>query len=381
MPLLKTPRNKALLVILRTQDRSDVSFRESYEELKELTESALIRVLGAIEGNIHEQNPRYFIREGKLEEAKNRAKQLTANVLIFNVDLSPAQARNIEMLLKVHVMDRTGLILEIFGRRAKSKEGKLQVELAQLKYLLPRLGGLGKVMSRLGGGIGSRGPGEPELEHDRRKIRKRIQRVKEELEKVEQHRSLIRDGRKKKHFMTVAIIGYTNAGKSTLLNALTGAEAYVEDKLFATLDPMTRAASINGSTQVLFIDTVGFIRDLPHDLVESFHATLEEVRESDILLHVLDASDPHAEAQKAVVEMVLKEIDAANKKTVLVLNKEDLLDENRKKFIGSMWPAAVLVSAKQKVGLEALLERINEVCGSRKSQGKNNFTWSRHATI
>lgn len=361
MAMIQTPKNKALLVIVKKEHHSAFAVRENFEELKELSESALIKVLNTIQTNRLNPSPRYFIREGKLEEIKLEAKKLGANVLIFNVDLSPAQARNIETFTKVPAMDRTGLILEIFGRRAKSKEGKLQVELARLNYMLPRLGGLGTVMSRLGGGIGSRGPGEQELEHDRRKFRIRIQRVKEELKKVEKHRKLLREGRKKKNFLTAAIVGYTNAGKSSLLNALTGSETYIEDKMFATLDPLTRMQSVNGGKDILFIDTVGFLRDLPHDLIESFHATLEEVLDADFLIHVLDVSNPKFEQNKKDVEKVLKEIGAGGQPIILALNKTDLLDEEKKQLIQHLWPESVLISAIKKEGLEQLMNQIKEL--------------------
>ena len=238
------------------------------------------------------------------------------------------------------------------------------MELAQLHYALPRLAGLGGVMSRLGGGIGGRGPGEQELERDRRKIRLRIQRVKEELQRVEKHRHLIRSSRKRKNFVAVAIIGYTNAGKSTLLNALTGAESRVEDKMFATLDPLARLESAPNGRRVLFVDTVGFLKNLPHTLIESFHATLEEVSEADFLVHVLDVSNPKAAELKSAVEKVLKDIHAGDKSVLLALNKADLLDESQKKRVRSLWPEGLLVSAKEGWGLESLRAQVNKKCFS-----------------
>lgn len=354
-----TSKDKALLVILQTWQRSKTYLEESLKEMKELASSAGVEVFDFISGHIPHPSPSHFLRKGKLQEVCERAKQAKANVIMFNVELTPAQARNIERAAKIRVMDRTGLIIEIFGRRAHTSEGKLQVELAKLTYILPRLGGLGGVMSRIGGGTrGTRGPGETELEHDRRKIRKRIQRCKEELEKVCKHRQLIRSGRKRKQFKTVAIVGYTNAGKSTLLNAITGADVYAANQLFATLDPTTRMQKISGRHDILFIDTVGFVRDLPHTLIKAFHATLEEVVEADLLLHVLDASQPDLRAEKSAVESVLKEIKADKKTVLLVLNKSDLLSEDQRRRVAGEWPYSVLISAAQGLGMNSLLARI-----------------------
>lgn len=365
---MKKPRDKAYLVILRPDHKPKNYIQESYEEMRQLVESALARVLGAATQNLDRPSPSHYVREGKLTEIKTQAKALGANVLIFNVDLTPAQARNIEKFTGIPAVDRTGLILDIFGRRAKSAEGKLQVELARLNYMLPRLGGLGVVLSRLGGGVGTSGPGETELEWDRRKIRLRIQRAKKDLEQVRKHRGLIRAGRKKRNFITGAIVGYTNAGKSTLLNTLTGAQTYVEDKMFATLDPKTKLRNFKDAGNVLFIDTVGFLQDLPHSLVESFHATLEEVAEADFLVHVLDAFDDAADRRKKAVEEVLEEIGAGRKPVVLVLNKSDLLTEELKAKRLADWPQGVLVSAKNGAGTAPLLERIGALVLSLKRE-------------
>ncbi len=355
---MRKPRDKAYLVVLRPENKPRNYLEESYQEMRQLVESALARVLGASTQNLEHPSPSHYVREGKLTEIKTQAKTLGANVLIFNVDLTPAQARNIEKFTGIPAVDRTGLILDIFGRRAKSAEGKLQVELARLNYMLPRLGGLGVVLSRLGGGVGTSGPGETELEWDRRKIRLRIQRVKKDLEQVRKHRSLIRAGRKRRNFITAAIVGYTNAGKSTLLNALTGAGTYVEDKMFATLDPKTKLRSFKDAGKVLFVDTVGFLQDLPHSLVESFHATLEEVAEADFLIHVLDAFDVSAAARKKAVEDVLEELGAGRKPVILVLNKGDLLSDELKRQRLAEWPQGILLSAKDGAGITELLKRI-----------------------
>lgn len=357
---LRQPLNTGYLIILQTERKPSSFFEESLGEIRELTRSCEIREAGFLTAKVPQPSPSHFLREGKLNEVRELASRTGANVLVFNVDLSPGQGSNIETFTGIPVLDRTGLILNIFGRRARSKEGKLQVELAQLNYALPRLAGLGGVMSRLGGGIGGRGPGEQELERDRRKIRLRIQRVREELARVERHRQLIRSGRKKKNFVIVAIIGYTNAGKSTLLNALTGAQARVADKMFATLDPLARMESLQNGRKVLFVDTVGFLRDLPHTLIESFHATLEEVTEADILIHVLDVSSPKAAELKSAVEKVLQDIQAGSRPVILALNKVDLLNEDEKKQVKSLWPEGLWISAKEGLGLHSLSAEINK---------------------
>lgn len=352
------PAPKAFLVILQTGRKSELFLEDSLQEMTELVHSAGIPVAGALKAFIPHPSPSHLVRGGKLQQIASEARKAGANVLYFSKDLTPVQARNIEKDIKFRTVDRTGLILEIFGKRAQSNEGKLQVELARLNYLLPRIGGLGTVLSRLGGGIGTRGPGEPELEWDRRKIRRRLESVKKNLERVKQHRKLLRESRRKKHYLTVALVGYTNGGKSTLLNALTGAQAYVADQLFATLDPKTRLQNVNGRRDVLFIDTVGFIRELPHTLIEAFHATLEEVIEADLLVHVLDASHPHAVDFKKAVEEVLTEIKAIEKPAILALNKADLLSEEEKRRVQEQWPEGILISAKQGLGLQGLLAKL-----------------------
>lgn len=352
---------KTFLVVLQTSQESPVFLEESLAEMKELAEAALRPVVGSLQAHLPHPSASHFLREGKLNELKEQAKRAGADTLIFNLDLTPGQARNIESFVKFRVIDRTGLILEIFARRAKSSEGKLQVELARLNYILPRIGGLGTVLSRLGGGIGTRGPGESELEWDRRKIRRRIESVKDQLKKVAKHRDLLRAGRKKKNFTSVAIVGYTNAGKSTLFNALTGADAYVEDKLFATLDTKTRVQTVNGRQDLLFVDTVGFIRDLPHSLVESFHATLEEVTEAHILIHVLDISHGNAAQCRLAVEKVLEEIKASGKSVILALNKADLLNVDEKRRVRETWPEGILISAKTGGGLEDLMNAVLKI--------------------
>ncbi|OQA57168.1 MAG: GTPase HflX [Candidatus Omnitrophica bacterium ADurb.Bin277] len=331
-------------------------------EMKELTGSANGVLVGETRANIPVPSPSHYIRGGKIEELRIATQETKANVLIFSVDLSPVQARNIENEIPwVRVVDRTGLILDIFARRAVSKDGKLQVELAQLQYLLPRLAGKGVIMSRLGGGIGTRGPGEQKLEVDRRKIRNRIEHIKGQIEKLSRHRALVREGRKQKRLRQIAIVGYTNAGKSTLLNALTGADAYVEDRLFATLDPKTRVREEKNESPILFTDTVGFIRDLPHGLVKAFHATLEEAVEADLVLIVVDAADELALEHKHVVDGVLKELGAESRPKLIALNKLDLLNDQQKARVMDLFPGACPISAVQKQGLRELVREARKL--------------------
>ncbi len=353
--------DRVFLVIVKTSRMSALDASVMLAEMRELTGSANGVVVGETRANIVDPSPSHYIRGGKIEELRVVTRETKANVVIFSVDLSPVQARNIESAIPwVRVVDRTGLILDIFARRAVSKDGKLQVELAQLQYLLPRLVGQGVILSRLGGGIGTRGPGEQKLEVDRRKIRSRIEHIKEQIEKLSRHRALVRAGRRQKGLRQVAIVGYTNAGKSTLLNALTGGDAYVEDRLFATLDPKTRVLEARGGAPILFTDTVGFIRDLPHGLVKAFHATLEEATEADLILIVVDVSDELALEHKRVVDGVLKELGAEFRPKLVALNKMDLLNEQRRSRVLDMFPGCHLVSAAQKKGLKEL---VSSICG------------------
>ena len=366
-------REQVLLVIVQTPGGSKESLRESYEEMKELALSAGGQVVDVTQVRLERPSPSHYIREGKLAEIHGKVREEKADLLIFNVDLTPVQARNIEESVGVRAVDRTGLILDIFARRARSREGKLQVEVAQLNYLLPRLTGKGVILSRLGGGIGTRGPGEQKLEVDRRRLRERIAHLKDELDKLEKHRALVRKGRKRRDFFAVAIVGYTNAGKSTLLNAFTGADAFVEDKLFATLDPLTRLYKGNGRRNILFTDTVGFLRDLPHGLIESFHSTLEEVTEADCLIHVLDISHPYVEEQRQAVEKTLAEIGASHKPMILTLNKSDLLAADEARRVSEKYPQGILISAKERTGLEWVHQRLDallshEFSGQTKSK-------------
>lgn len=285
--------------------------------------------------------------------------------MIVGEDLSPNQQRNIEEAVTVRVIDRTQLILDIFAQRARTKEGKLQVELAQLKYLLPRLSGRGKDMSRLGGGIGTRGPGETKLESDRRRIRTRISDVTEELDEVRQHRGVQKAARKKLPFPSAALVGYTSAGKSTLLNTLSGSDVYVDQQLFATLDPTTRRVVLPDGGAVLMTDTVGFLRNLPHHLVAAFRATLEEVVDADFLIHVVDASHPHAEDQRRAVDQVLSELGIEGKPVVTVFNKSDLVtDQYTLRKLVTEIPDSAYISAKSHEGLPALMMQISKTIQS-----------------
>jgi len=301
-------------------------------------------------------DPATYVGKGKVDMLKDDIYEHDADLVIVDGDLTPAQQRNLERRLETKVIDRTALVLDIFARRAKTKEGRLQVELAQMTYLLPRLTGRGVWLSRLGGGIGTRGPGETKLEVDRRRIRKRITDLKREIVDLSRHRALQRSARDQ--FAVVALVGYTNAGKSSLLNALTDAGVFVEDKLFATLDPTVRKVTLPNHRPVLVVDTVGFISHLPHQLVAAFRATLEEVTAADLLVHVVDASHPRWREQITAVNTVLKELHAADKPLVYALNKADRLSNTRVREIVGEIGQGVAISAIHKVGLINLLRDI-----------------------
>jgi len=336
---------------------------ESLAELRTLAESAGAKVIGEILQHRDRADPATLIGGGKLEEIAGAAASVNADLLLFDHDLSPSQQRNIERVVHRRVIDRTQLILDIFARHARTREGQLQVELAQLQYLLPRLAGRGVEMSQLGGGIGTRGPGETQLETDRRKIYRRIRHVEQQLENVRRIRAQQRQRRESAPVATVALVGYTNAGKSTLFNALTKAGVLSSPKMFATLDPTIRGVELPSKRKVLFSDTVGFIRNLPHTLVSAFRATLEEVQRASLILHVSDASSRLSAEQDAQVELVLKELEADKKPRLRVMNKVDLLDEDVAASLladaGRDTPKALYVSAVEGIGLDRLLDRID----------------------
>ncbi|EGL84048.1 GTP-binding proten HflX [Caldalkalibacillus thermarum TA2.A1] len=315
---------KAVLVGCLLPHQQEREVESSLYELSLLAETAQAQAVCTVIQKRDRVDPAYYIGKGKVLEVASLVETYQADLVIFNDELSPSQVNNLEQLLPCKVIDRTQLILDIFALRARSKEGKLQVELAQLNYLLPRIVGKGTELSRLGGGIGTRGPGETKLELDRRHIRRRIQDIRQELDKIVAHRERYRSRRKKKQMFQVALVGYTNAGKSTLLNQLTEAEAYTENQLFATLDPLTKQMRLPSGHIVLLTDTVGFIRDLPTTLVAAFRSTLEEVKEADLILHVIDSHDDNHQDQIDVVESLLTELDAGHIPVVRIFNKKDL---------------------------------------------------------
>lgn len=319
-------QDRAILVSLVTDKikRTGIDPELSLQELVQLAETAGVEVLDVLRQNKETPDSRWFIGKGKVEELRMAADALGANTAIFDQELSGAQVRNLEEALDLKIIDRTQLILDIFAGRAKTREGIIQVELAQLSYLLPRLSGQGKNLSRLGGGIGTRGPGESKLETDRRHIRDRITELKRQLDEVVKTRELHRERRRKAGAVQVALVGYTNAGKSTLLKQLTDADVYIENQLFATLDPTSRVLELAGSKEVVLTDTVGFIQNLPHDLVASFRATLEEVNEANLVLHVVDASSPMREEQMEIVQSILQDLGAAGTPQIVLFNKIDL---------------------------------------------------------
>lgn len=344
-------QERVVLVGIQLNDGEDTA--ESLEELKDLAATAGAVTVGSVIQNREAVHPGTYIGKGKIEEVRSLVMAMDANGIICDDELSPAQMNNLERELECKVMDRTLLILDIFASRAVTSEGKIQVELAQLRYRSARLVGLRESLSRLGGGIGTRGPGEKKLETDRRLIRTRISALKQELSQVERHRQLLRSGRARGNIKTAAIVGYTNAGKSTLLNRLTGAEVLSEDKLFATLDPTTRQMTLRDGQQILLTDTVGFIRKLPHHLVEAFKSTLEEAKYADYIIHVVDASNPQAAMQMHVVYETLRELEALGKPTITLLNKQDLAEcpEQIRDFRAD---ETIKISAKTGEGLDEL---------------------------
>lgn len=355
---LNDVEERVILVGVQEGDGEDAE--ESVEELAELSKTAGAQVVGTVIQKRERIHPGTYVGKGKMEELKMLLTALDATGIICDDELSPVQMNNLQQELDCKVMDRTLLILDIFADHASTSEGKIQVELAQLRYRAVRLVGLGNSLSRLGGGIGTRGPGEKKLEMDRRLIKERISQLKRELEQVKRHRELLREGRKRERVMTAAIVGYTNAGKSTLLNTLTDAGVLSEDKLFATLDPTTRMLELSGGTRIYLTDTVGFIRKLPHHLIEAFQSTLEEAKYADIILHVVDASNPQMEDQMGVVYDTLQELEVTNKKMVTLFNKQDkLLTEQILRDPNA--DHVLRISAKTGEGLEQLKDVLEKI--------------------
>ncbi len=352
---------KVILVTVRLrEDRREWSLEELSEEFRLLVKTVRGQVMGELSVNLDQIRPAHYIGKGKLLELCSLAEETGTHTVIFNSDLTPVQQRNLEEALEVKVIDRTQLILDIFALHAKSREGKVQVELAQLRYLLPRLSGKGTALSRLGGGIGTRGPGEQKLEIDRRRIRQRIGVLKDSIESLERRRTTIRDKRKEQELITVTLAGYTNAGKSTLLNALTGAGVKAKNEMFSTLDPITRGLTLSGDgRKILMTDTVGFLHRLPHHLIEAFKATLEVVRDADLLLIVLDVSDPRVFQKLDSIWEVLEQLDSREKPYLYVLNKIDSLkDGGTLERFQREYPNSLPVSAQERINLEKLLARI-----------------------
>lgn len=360
---LREKTEKVILVGVSVSDYDDTE--QSLLELKELAETAGAETVGTVIQRREQMHPGTYVGKGKLEELRDLLWETEADGIICDDELSPIQLGNLRDILSTKVMDRTLVILDIFAARASTNEGKIQVELAQLKYRQSRLIGLGTSLSRLGGGIGTRGPGEKKLEMDRRLIQKRISQLSRELKEVKRHRTLTRERRKLNQIPVAAIVGYTNAGKSTLLNTLTGAEILAEDKLFATLDPTTRKLELPDGQNVLLTDTVGFIRKLPHHLIEAFKSTLEEAVYADFLIHVVDASNPQVEEQMHTVYETLRNLDALNKPIITIFNKQDKLTEAVLiKDLKAEY--SMSVSVKTGEGLDELQERIGDILRKKK---------------
>lgn len=362
-------------VILAGVDLSENDFEDSFAELQELAKTAGGDILASVTQKRHSIDKNYIFGAGKLAEIKELISNKSADLVIFNNNLSPSQITNLEKVLDCRVIDRTMLILDIFAQRAKTAEGKLQVEAAQLKYLMPRLVGRRSDLSRLAGGIGTRGPGETKLETDRRYIRTRLQKLEEEIKRLEKNRNILRRRRLKNQEKTVAIVGYTNAGKSTLLNALTASDVLEADKLFATLDPTTRRLMLPSGKNILITDTVGFIRDLPHEIVDAFKSTLEEAVIADLILIVADVSDPVCEEKIGVTEATLEEIGATARR-IVVYNKTDKTGKHVADGENFLF-----VSAKTGFGLAALKEKIERFFEERFLEINVLFPWDEQSLL
>lgn len=370
-------QERVILVGIQANDNEDT--RESLDELEELAQTAGAVTVGKVIQNREAVHPGTYMGKGKIEEVRSLVLALDATGIICDDELSPAQLNNLERELDCKVMDRTLLILDIFAARAVTSEGKIQVELAQLRYRSARLVGLRESLSRLGGGIGTRGPGEKKLESDRRLIRTRISALKEELSHVERHRELIRAKRDRGTMKTAAIVGYTNAGKSTLLNKLTGSDVLSEDKLFATLDPTTRVLNLDDGQQILLTDTVGFIRKLPHHLVEAFKSTLEEAKYADYIIHVVDAANSQVDTQMHIVYETLRELGALGKKTITLFNKQDIAGVNHIRDFKADY--TLKISAKTGEGLEDLKTLLEKLISEEQIYIERLFPYSEAGKI
>jgi GTP-binding protein HflX len=375
-------QERALLIGLEKEGTTKWDLRDSMDELRELASSAGAQVVDTVTQKLQKPTAPYYIGRGKAESIKDSFKDQLVTSVIFDDELSPAQGRNLENLLARKVLDRTQLILDIFAQRARSREGRLQIELAQLQYLLPRLTRMWNHLSRQTGGIGTRGPGETQLEVDRRRVQDRIARLERDLEAVRKQRAVQRQGRKRHHWPVAAVVGYTNAGKSTLLNLLTGAGVLTEDKLFATLDPTTRSFTLPNKQRLLLTDTVGFLRKLPHTLIESFKATLEEVNEADLLIHVVDLSHSRLDENIEAVDIVIKELGAYGKQTLVVLNKIDVLkNQELVPVYLEKFPGSVAISARTGRGTEELVLALQNALSSWRLRSRYRVPLSESALI
>lgn len=370
---LKETKERVILVGVQADDNEDTE--KSLDELEELAQTAGAETVGRIIQNREQIHPGTYVGKGKLDEIKNLLWETDATGIICDDELSPAQLGNLQDALDTKVMDRTLIILDIFAERASTNEGKIQVELAQLKYRQSRLVGLGKSLSRLGGGIGTRGPGEKKLEMDRRLIKGRIAQLNRELKDVKRHREVTREQRSRNHIPVIAIVGYTNAGKSTLLNRLTGASVLEEDKLFATLDPTTRGLKLPSGQEVLLTDTVGFIRKLPHHLIEAFKSTLEEAKYADMILHIVDVSNPQMDEQMYTVYETLQNLDVKDKVVITAFNKQDRLTEVP--IIRDFKADHIVnISARTGQGLDTLQSVIEQILRERKIEISRTYSYA-----